>query len=209
MVRYRQLLYPALGIAVLAGVYLLGTSRGESNALRALDARLAAIESKQRTFETGYLNGIGRPALAQQLGYQARERVGSQRAAGTDPVDRRPSPLASTRAAQDKLARIQHDFLAEPMNPAWASSTRQRIEDAMVVAGEESGVVANGMQADCRSRSCLLMLDLADSTEVDRLSESFLTEISDKLPVTSMIPVRGPDGRVQLTIFATMPPRGG
>jgi hypothetical protein len=208
MLQPKQFLYPALAVAVAAGGYLIGNMHGQAKALQSINDRLASIESKQRTFETGYLNGVARPALAQQLGYQAhagggmtqgRPGMGDQRA----PV----SPQVAARQLQDKLLKLQKDFRTEPLNPKWAGETQRQIEDALVSAGEEGNIVPKGMQADCRSRSCMIDLDLANSTEADILSESFLTGISGRLPITTMIQTPSADGtRIVLHIMATKAP---
>jgi hypothetical protein len=204
----KQILYTARAVAVAAGGYLIGNMHGQAKALQSINDRLASIESKQRTFETGYLNGVARPALAQQLGYQAhagggmtqgRPGMGDQRA----PV----SPQVAARQLQDKLLKLQKDFRTEPLNPKWAGETQRQIEDALVSAGEEGNIVPKGMQADCRSRSCMIDLDLANSTEADILSESFLTGISGRLPITTMIQTPSADGtRIVLHIMATKAP---
>jgi hypothetical protein len=208
MLQAKQILYPALAVAVAAGGYLIGNMHGQAKALQSINDRLASIESKQRTFETGYLNGIARPALAEQLGYQAHapSAMSQPQTPGTDlraPV----APQVAARQQQEKLLKLQKDFRAEPLNPKWAGDTQRQIEDALVSAGEEGNVVPKGMQADCRSRSCMIDLDLANSTEADILSEAFLTGISGRLPITTMIQTPSADGtRIVLHIMATAKP---
>ena len=200
---------PFIAVAVVLAVVcgFIGFKRGAAGAdgILGLEQRLSAMESRQRAMEEVYLNGTrnSRQELAQRLGYHAASR---------NPVSaqgdwRKPlSPAEQRRSAQQIYDKLQQSFGAEPVNPAWAGKTRQNVDDVLYQIAQQ-GIVPQSSQIDCRSRSCMISLNLAGSGEIDALTESLLTDISANLPDTHMVEIPSADGsRVDLHIYATTMP---
>ena len=93
--------------------------------------------------------------------------------------------------------------MSEPLDPKWAGETKASVEDSLVNAAAESGVQPRSFSADCRSRGCMIRMEVGSGTDMDRVLDALTTDISGKLPMTTMIPVTGPDGRVTLHIYGT------
>ena len=194
--------------AVLPATYYAGTLR-QSAANKTLADRLERLEAKQGALEAGYLNGVPRAQLAGQLGYSAKASQRQSAAFGGSDQRESVSPEEAARQLQEKLAEMDRAFRAEPVDPKWAGTARQSVETSLVSAAVESDVQPREFSADCRSRSCMISLELASGADMDRMIDMFTTEISGKLPVTKMIPVPGGDGSMKLQILGTQDPGQG
>lgn len=189
------------------GLYQLGALRAQSQQLATLERRLASIEGNQKALQDAYLSGnrSSRQQLAARLGYrptQAPPTPGLTAPGGMKML----SPAALRQAVRETYQQHERTFNSEPVNPAWAGKTRQNVEDALYQIAQQ-GVVPQTTQIDCRSRSCRISLNLADSTQVDALTQTLLTEIASDLPSTTMLQIPSPDGqRIDLHIFATKAP---
>jgi hypothetical protein len=203
----KQILYVAIAIVLVVAAYFAGTQRQATANAR----RLAGLENRQRALESGVLNGVPRAELASRLGYAPLPQ-----ASVPDERDRKPlTPEESARALQDKLAAMDRQFRAEPVDAKWAGATKASVEDSLVSAAADSGVQPGSFRTQCRSKSCMIQLEVGSGGDMDRIIEALTTEISGELPTTTMIPVTGPDGAVTLHILGTQtsgrgtaPPRG-
>lgn len=189
------------------GLYQLGAHRAQSKQLAALERRLGSIEGNQKALQDAYLSGnrSSRQKLAARLGYQPVQAPPMPGLTGPDGM-KMLSPAAQRQAIRETYEQHERTFNSEPVNPAWAGKTRQNVEDALYQIAQE-GVVPQSTQIDCRSRSCRISLNLADSTQVDTLTQTLLTEIAADLPGATLVQIPSPDGqRIDLHIFATRPP---
>src|SRR5689334_15969214 len=197
-----------LGVAVpllVVAAYLVGSQRQSA----ATAQRLAEMEQRQHALESGVLNGVPRAQLASQLGYAPQPPAPDQR------ERKQLTPAEAAQALQDKLAAMDRQFRSEPVDPKWAGEAQKSVEDSVVGAAADSGVQPASFSADCRSKSCMINMEVGSGGDMDRMLEAFTTEVSGKLPVTTMIPITGPDGKVTMRILGTQstpnassPPRG-
>jgi hypothetical protein len=191
----KQIMFVGVALVLVVAAYFAGSQRqAAANA-----QRLAQLEDRQRALETGVLNGVSRAQLASQLGYAPPPSRNAP-----DMGERsQPTPEEAARVLQDKLAKLDQQFMAEPLDAKWAGETKASVEDSIVGAAAETGVQPRSLNADCRSKSCMIQMEVASGTDMDRVLDTLTTDISGKLPVTTMIPVTGPDGRVTMHIYGT------
>jgi len=188
-------------LAALAGALLLAYTLGRHGVETDLERRLARLEADHRALQDAFITGSRqrRAELAQRLGYQPVVRSEGPYGGATS---RAPSPEVQRRAARENYEKLQQAFASEPVNAAWAGTVRQSVEDVLVGIAAE-GPEPRSVQVDCRSRTCRISLDLADTSEVDALLQPLLTEISGDLSETEMLQLPSPDGeRLELHIFA-------
>ena len=192
----KQIMFVGVALVLVVAAYFAGSQRqAAANA-----QRLAQLEDRQRAFEAGVLNGVPRAQLASQLGYAQPPTRGP----APDMVERKPpTPAEAAKALQDRLADMDRNFMSEPLDPKWAGETKASVEDSIVGAAAETGVQPRSLNADCRSKSCMIQMEVGSGTDMDRVLDTLTTDISGKLPVTTMIPVTGPDGRVTMHIYGT------
>ncbi|MCJ0826680.1 hypothetical protein MQC88_12075 [Luteimonas sp. 50] len=197
----------AVAVAIVLGTlgYRLGVGRAQGDELKAIEQRLAAMEARQHKLEGGYLNRTSREELATQLGYHASRGTGpANRARDLEPRPPSRTPQAAAADARQRLQALRQTFDKDPVNARWASNTRMQVEDTIASIVEQGTVVPRAVQTDCRSHSCMISLDLLDSTESDRLSESLLSDLAGILPTATLIEVPSADGkRTELHILAT------
>jgi hypothetical protein len=188
-------------LAAIAGTLVLAYAIGRQGSDADLERRLARLEADHRALQDAFITGSRerRAALAQRFGYQPVARPGPSAGGATS---RLPSPEVQRRAARQSYERLQQQFAGEPIDAAWAGTVRQNVEDVLVGLAAQ-GPEPRSVQVDCRSRTCRISLDLADTGEVDALVQPLLTEISGDLSETEMLQLPSPDGeRLELHIFA-------
>lgn len=202
-----KLALAATAALLLAAAYYAGASR-QSLAIETLTARLELLERNQNKFATGYLNGVPRARLASDLGFS--RALPSESSASDSDLQERPAVSAEQRQrdTQERLAGLERAFRSEPVDAKWAGAARQSMEDALVAAAADSGVQPRSYSADCRSRSCMVEMELGSGGELDQVIDAFTTEIGGKLPMTTMVSVPGADGRITVHILGTTPPAG-
>jgi len=195
MTRKQWLIVAASFVVVATASYLVGSQRQSAATAR----QLADLQQRQHALEAGVLNGVPRAQLASQLGYASPPAM----PAPDERERRQPTPAEAEKARQDRLAALDKAFMSEPLDPKWAGQTKASVEDSLVSAAAESGVQPRSFSADCRSKSCMIDMQVGSGTDMDRVIDVLTTEISGKLPSTTMIPVTAPDGSVTLHIYGT------
>jgi hypothetical protein len=193
----------ALGLAFLAIALLLfqlisSHSRQSKNAdaLAELAGKIATLELQQRSLQAAYLTGDPRlrHALAGSLGYQPVQPASLEEI----------TPEAERQQALNAHATREKDFANERVDPTWAAAATRTVEDALVnIASGQGAPALEDVQLDCRSRSCRIVVNMADSFEAGMLTDPLVADISAILPNAQMIEVPSPDGqRIDLYIYA-------
>lgn len=190
-----------LSLAVTGGLglsYALGLRNAGSTIAR-FEQRLQKLEQNQTGLQDAFLTGSAakRQQLAQNLGYRALPRGGIR---GEEPPQ---TPAIEQVRARKKLRELETAFVDEPLNPAWAGKASSTVENVLIEAAAASGVTPRSSRIDCRSRTCQISLDLADTGEIGELMQPLLIEISGLLPQATMVQVPSADGqRIELQVFA-------
>ena len=190
-----------LSLAIVAGLgagYWLGLRNVEREIAR-LEQHLQDLERNQTGLQDAFLTGSAakRHQLAQSLGYRALPPGETQR---EEPPR---APAVEQARAREKYRELETTFAAEPLNPIWSAKAHSRLENVLVEAASTSGVTPRTSRIDCRSHTCQISLDLADTGEIDALIQPLLIDIADVLPQATMVQVPSADGRrIELQLFA-------
>jgi hypothetical protein len=190
-----------LSLAVVAGLgfgYVQGRHTTDRE-IAHLERRLQKLERNQVGLQEAFLSGSAakRRRLAQDLGYRALPPSNMR---GEEPSQ---GPGAEEAQARERYREIETTFAAEPLNPAWAAKARGTVENVLIEAASTSGVTPRTSRIDCRSSTCQISLDLADTGEIDALIQPLLIDIAELLPQATMVQVPSADGqRIELQVFA-------
>ena len=196
------------GLAGAALAVLLGWQQRNRDLERIarLEHELAELRSGHRALLDTFLHGgrDSRRQLAESLGYRPALSSSARRETTPDGGLRVRAPALDRKALADSYEQQQKRFDAEPMDAAWAGTTRQRLEDIFHALEAQGEAIPRSISIDCRSQTCQIGMDVADMGEVDALVQPLLTEMGRHLPTTTLLPIPSADGqRIELQIFAT------
>lgn len=167
----------------------------------ALLHRVAQMEASQGALLESYLTGnrASREKLALSVGYKpVRQNNLDDRPSSV------PSPREMERERQVLQTKFESEFAAEPINPAWAGTMANDIEDSIVniAAGGESP--PRFAKVDCRSKTCRIELGLSDTKHVAAYMDSMLVDIAKSLPNARMVESPAADGKgIDIKVFAS------
>lgn len=192
----------AVALAAMGSAYFAGWNEGTRD-MAPVAKRVDELERQLVALQDAYLTGNpqSRQSIAQSLGYRAVRR-------GQGPIVDDPSRVLTEKAVQAKTqqvrAALDRDYSGEPLDPAWAGTSVNAIEDAIVEVASEGGPTPQATQVDCRSHTCRINLNLNDSGEIGSFVDNLLVRISGTLPNTRMVQHPAPNGRgMEVIIFAT------
>lgn len=199
-----KLTFAAVTIVALGGGFLAG-QWSQSRQISALALRIADTERQLASLQQGdRAGGLYRPARPGAIGpvyMHGRPSAKDPRDAG--------SPPTATEAAAKRLqagAAMERDYASEPMDPRWAGTTTQLIQDAIVDVAAGDAPMPEAAQVDCRSRTCRIDLTLKDGAEVGMFTDNLLVGLAGKLPNARMVERPSRDGRgMTVSIYASKP----
>ena len=110
---------------------------------------------------------------------------------------------ASEPALQEpeRLARIEAQFRAEPLDMAWSRGALERLRAAVTESGE--GVSQRLLNVECRSRSCRLEIAADAAQPVDDTFPRLASRLGSTFTTTNSVHIDQGDGRQVGVLFLT------
>lgn len=208
---------PSLQVAMLASGFVVGLglayawgARQPNDALTEISSRLDQIEHKQRLMADAYLtrNFRARAQLAQDMGFRRNPAGSTAPGVLADAPGKPFTPEDAEQVRRQFKAKFENKFNSEPINPAWAGTTTQGVQDAIVEAVIDGSATPGGVQIDCRSQTCRVRLQVPNDASGGLFTDNFMATVAKYLPNAGTIETPSKDGKtLTLQIYASADPR--
>ena len=172
--------------AIIVAVISSPADQGSQPGVNGLD-----LDARLRRLET---------SVARQPGRQLRQPSTIEEAGPS----RKAQGLPSREQALAELAKLDQQFMSQPVAQAWAGKTETLIRDAF--SSDEAvrmGVVAPlDAQIHCRSTSCRIEAIYPSEGAASDAAQMLQLDIGGTLPQTQTMTLQKPDGSSQLVVYA-------
>ncbi len=109
-------------------------------------------------------------------------------------------PARDARERDAMLRALQAQHAREPVDAAWAAQAEASLA-SRVSAMPPTGLRAQNMSADCRSRSCLIEASFRSSGDAEDWATFYLTGVGNTLAQARPFVVPRPDGTAEVRIY--------
>src|SRR3546814_884096 len=188
----------AAALMLLAGAFMAGMGLGERQTgvkVAALAEQMASFEDRQTRLQQGHMGSSPRryAAWAANPGYPPRERAPETEMSGEE--------VAHHMLSEQQ--QLDDAFTEENLDPTWSGATRSTVEDVIVkIASEPGAPTPVATTVDCRSRTCRIVLNLADSGESGQITDNLMADLSAILPQATIVQLPASNDRIDVYVYA-------